>query len=89
MDPLADKAWEERSLAHRVTMPKSNNPTYVFAHKSEFNEGQLNEWHTVTRPELIAMKEKWSQLDIHTADDEMLLDGIREMAVAEGHYWTR
>ena len=27
VDPLANNAWEQRSLAHRVTMPKSTNPT--------------------------------------------------------------
>jgi hypothetical protein len=95
VDPLAAIAWEQRSLAHRVTMPKSDNPTYVFAHKSDFNEGQLAEYFEVTRPELIAMKDKWSATlladggaSLSTADDEVLLDAIREMALAEGFYWT-
>ena len=69
-------------------MPKSDNPTYVFAQKTEFNEAQLAEWHTVTRSELIAVKEKWAQLDVGTAADEVLLEAIAEMAVAEGYYWT-
>jgi len=60
----------------------------VFAHKTDFNEGQLGEWHDVTRPELIDMKDKWAALDVSTADDEVLLGAISEMAIAEGHYWT-
>lgn len=87
VDPLANNAWEQRGFAHRVTMPKSDNPTYVFAHKIHFNEGQLGEWHDVTRPELIAMKDKWAQLDVSAAGDEELLSAIQEMAVAEGYYW--
>ena len=70
----------------QVTMPKSDNPTYVFAHKSDFNETQTGEWRDVTRPELIGMKDKWAQLDIATAEDETLLQAIEEMAVAEGYY---
>jgi hypothetical protein len=88
VDPLMNLPWEKRSLAHRVTMPKSSNPTYVFAHKSDFNEGQLGEWHDVTRPDLIGMKEKWAALDLSTASDETLVEAIREMSLAEGNYWT-
>ena len=72
-----------------MTMPKSDNPTYVFAHKSDFNETQTGEWRDVTRPELIGMKDKWAQLDIATAEDETLLQAIEEMAVAEGYYCER
>jgi phosphohistidine swiveling domain-containing protein len=92
-DPLADPPWAElpwaeRSLAHRVTMPNSDNSTYMYATKTEFNTGQLAEWHEITRPDLAAMKEKWAQVNAAAATDEELVAAIREMSMAEGNYWT-
>ena len=94
--PEADRrefeAWvatqDDPNLAHTVTMPESDNPTYMFATKTAFNERQLGEWHTVTRPRLVGIGEKWKPVDIATASDETLLAGIREMAIEEGYYWT-
>ncbi len=75
-------------LAHQVTMPPSENPTYMFATKTAFNEKQLGEFHEVTKPRLIGIKEKWSKTDVSTASDETLLEGIREMGIEEGYYWS-
>lgn len=75
-------------LAHRVTMPESDNPTYVAFHKTAVNDRQLDEWHRVTRPRLVGIGEKWSKLDPATATDEKLLEGIREMGIEEGYYWS-
>ncbi len=91
-DQRAFRTWAETqdagNLAHAVTMPESDNPTYVFAHKTAFNDRQLGEWHEVTRPRLVATAEKWSKLDLSTAGDEELLEGIREMGIEEGYYWS-
>ena len=94
--PEADRkefeAWvaaqADPDLAHTVTMPESKNPTYAFATKTDFNERQLGEWHTETRPRLIGIGAKWKKVDVATASDETLLEGIREMAIEEGYYWT-
>ena len=94
--PEADRsefeAWvatqDDPNLAHAVTMPESDNPTYMFASKTAFNERQLGEWHAETRPRLIGVGEKWKAVDVATASDETLLEGIREMAIEEGYYWT-
>ena len=94
--PQADRrefeAWvatqDDPNLAHTVTMPESDNPTYMFATKTAFNERQLGERHTVTRPRLVGIGEKWKAVDVATASDETLLEGIREMAIEEGYYWT-
>ena len=94
--PEADRkefeAWvaaqADPDLAHTVTMPESENPTYAFATKTDFNERQLGEWHTETRPRLIGIGAKWKKVDVATASDETLLEGIREMAIEEGYYWT-
>ena len=94
--PEADRgefeAWvatqDDPNLAHTVSMPESKNPTYAFATKTDFNERQLGEWHTVTRPRLIGIGAKWKKVDVATASDETLLAGIREMAIEEGYYWS-
>lgn len=75
-------------LAHQVTMPVSNNSTYMFASKTAFNERQLGEFHEVTKPRLVSTGEKWSKVDVATASDETLLEGIREMGIEEGYYWS-
>ena len=94
--PSADaqefRAWAEgqdlTTLAHLVSMPESDNPTYKFATKTAFNDRQLAEWHEETAPRLKNAKEKWRQLDLKTASDDKLLEGIIELAVEEGRYWS-
>ena len=91
-DRKAFEAWvatqDDPNLAHTVTMPESENPTYAFATKTDFNERQLGEWHAVTRPRLIGIGAKWKKVDVATASDETLLEGIRELAIEEGYYWS-
>jgi len=43
-----ETSWGRRSLAHRVTMPESGNPTYYFGVKTDYNDSQLTEWRCVT-----------------------------------------
>ncbi len=94
--PSADaqefRAWAEgqelNTLAHLVSMPESDNPTYKFATKTAFNDRQLAEWHEETAPRLKNAKEKWRQLDLQTASDDQLLEGIIELAMEEGRYWS-
>eukprot|EP01051_Picozoa_sp_SAG22_P025463 SAG22_NODE_7556_length_729_cov_0.704762_1_plen_135_part_10 len=62
VDAALELPWEERSLAHRVTMPKSANPTYLYATKTAYNEAQLGEWHNVTRVDLLGVKAKWASI---------------------------
>eukprot|EP01045_Picozoa_sp_COSAG04_P037465 COSAG04_NODE_9582_length_850_cov_1.090546_2_plen_123_part_01 len=45
--PRAETSWGRRSLAHRVTMPESENPTYYFGVKTDYNDSQLTEWRCV------------------------------------------
>ncbi|MEE3278207.1 MAG: PEP/pyruvate-binding domain-containing protein [Pseudomonadota bacterium] len=91
-DRIAFETWAAdqpaEDLAHRVTMPESDNPTYVAFHKTAVNDRQLDEWHEVTRPRLASIGEKWSKLNPATATDEKLLEGIREMGIEEGYYWS-
>ena len=75
-------------LAHQVTMPRSGTSVYMFASKTDFNDRQLAEWHDETMPRLRGVGEKWAKLDLATASDEALLEGICEMGREEGNYWS-
>ena len=81
-------AESSEDLALRITMPESKNPTYVAFNSSEWNDRQLGEWFKVTRPRLQTIREKWSKVNPKTASDEELLDGIQEMGIEEGYYWS-
>ena len=76
------------NLAHAVTMPESDNPTYVAFNKTAVNDRQHADWRERAVPELEAATEKWRRVDVETAPDEQLLTGIRELAAAEGWYWS-
>ena len=76
------------NLAHDLTMPESDNPTYVANHKTQDNDRRWKTWQDEALPRLIDTAEKWRKLDIAAATDEQLLAGIREMAIEEGFYWS-
>ena len=76
------------NLAHAVTMPESDNPTYTAFNKTQVNERVLGKCHDQTMPRLLAVVEEWRKVDPSTAESEELLEGIRALAIAEGDYWT-
>ena len=76
------------NLAHAVTMPESDNPTYTAFHKTEVNDKQHQDWRERAIPELENATEQWRQLDLASASDETLLEGIIALAHAEGWYWA-
>ncbi|MEE8397998.1 MAG: PEP/pyruvate-binding domain-containing protein [Desulfobacterales bacterium] len=84
---MAD-ALDTDNIAHAVTMPESDNPTYTAFHKTLTNDRQHKDWRERAVPELEAATEKWRQVDLKTASDEQLMTGIRELAAAEGWYWS-
>ena len=91
-DRAAFDAWVRQQpadgLARRVTIPESDNPTYTAFNNTAVNDRQLKEWHDVTRPRLVGIGAKWREVDPSTASDETLLEGIREMGIEEGYYWS-
>ena len=91
-DRTAFDAWAAQqggdAVAFDVTMPTSDAPTYTAFNNTAMNDRQLQEWHEVTRPRLLAAEAKWRQLDLAAATDETLLDGIRELGIEEGYYWS-
>ena len=91
-DRAAFKAWASEQdvddLARTVAMPVSDNPTYTAFNNTTVNDRQLNEWHEVTRPRLVGICDKWRKVDPATSSDETLFEGIREMGIEEGYYWS-
>lgn len=81
-------AQDFENLAHRVSMPESDYWTYMAFAKTAQNDPQLQEWYDVTCPRLKGVGEKWGKVDPAMASDEELLEGIREMAIEEGYYWS-
>jgi|TARA_Y100000310_G_scaffold261403_1_gene270709 pyruvate,water dikinase len=91
-DREAFDAWvasaDTDRLAHDLTMPKSDNPTYTAFNKTQVNERVLKKWHDETMPRLVATTDEWRKVDPITATDSELLQGIHTLAVAEGDYWS-
>ena len=89
-DRAAFDAWRQanKPAPLSVTMPKSDNPTYVAFNNTATNDRQLKEWHDQARPRLVGAREKWAKLDVTSATDDELLAGIRDMAIEEGYYWS-
>lgn len=91
-DCAAFDDWREsedgEGFAIRLTLPESENPTYVAFNSSAWNDRQSGEWFTTTRPRLESVREKWRAVDLAAASDSKLLDGIRSMGIEEGYYWS-
>ena len=81
-------AYEGDNLAHDLTLPPSDNPTYVANNKTEDNDARWRTWQEEALPRLVGTAEKWRKVDPKSATDDELLAGIREMAIEEGVYWS-
>ncbi len=75
-------------LARRVTRPESENPTFVAFNHTRWNESVLRKWREKTLPRLLSITDQWRAVDPAEASDETLLEGIVDLAVAEGDYWS-
>ena len=81
-------AYDGDSLAHDLTLPPSDNPTYVANNKTQDNDARWRAWQEEALPRLVGTAEKWRKVDPQAATDQELLAGIRDMGIAEGYYWT-
>ena len=87
-DAWAASAEPGESLAQRVTMPESRNPTFIAFNRTQWNEGVLRKWREETMPRLVRITGEWRAVDPASASDETLLQGIVDLGVAEGDYWS-
>ena len=81
-------AYEGDNVAHDLTLPPSDNPTYVANNKTQNNDARWLTWQEEALPRLVGTAEKWRKVDLQSATDEKLLAGIREMGIEEGVYWS-
>ena len=86
-DAVAE-AYDGDNLAHDLTLPPSDNPTYVANNKTRDNDARWLAWQEEALPRLVGTAEKWRTVDPQSATDEELLAGIRDLGIAEGYYWT-
>ena len=82
------RSGEEDNIDSLVTLPKIGHQTYLAFNHSKWNDSELKNWFDNCKPRLEGVAEKWRKLDIKNASDTELLDGICEMGIEEGHYWS-
>ena len=78
----------DKDIDAHITMPESNNPTYVAFNNTTQNDAQLKTWYEGTLPRLEGVAETWRAVDVAQASDEKLFAGICEMGIEEGRYWS-
>ena len=71
-----------------VTRPESQNPTFGAFHRTQVNENQIKGFYDWAKPNILGAREKWEQLDVADASDEQLMEGIRELSIAGGSFWS-
>ena len=82
------RSGEEEGIDSLVTMPQVGHQTFLAFNHSKWCDGELKVWYDQCEPRLKGVAEKWRQLDITEASDTELLEGICEMGIEEGHYWS-
>ena len=92
VDRVAFDQWygeqTDEEIKSRITMPESTNPTYVAFNNTKQNDAVLKYWYEKTLPRLESAADKWRILDFASASDLELFDGICELAIEEGRYWS-
>ena len=91
-DRKAFDAWRQgqdiENLDALITMPKSDNPTYIAFNHTAQNDAVLKRWYDLTKPRLEATADQWRAVDPAGATDEVLFEGICELGIEEGRYWS-
>ena len=86
------ESWAEwagiENLAALVTQPESKNPTFGAFNRTQINEKQIQGFYGSAVPDLLATCDEWQQLDPEAATDDQLLEGVCELAIAGGMFWS-
>jgi len=90
LDAFNEMARDQNTedLAHELTMPESDNTTFTAHNRTGPCDQLMKEWRERAKPQLVATTDEWRKVDPRTASHEQLLTGIRELAHAEGRYWS-
>ena len=91
-DRRAFDAWAEsagiNNLAHAVTIPDIQDMGFGAGNKIKGNEDFLREWQKKTMPDIVATTDEWRDVDPATATDETLMQGVTELSIASGMFWS-
>ena len=91
-DHKAFDQWAESShindVASIVTRPESDNGTFGAFNRTRINEEQIEGFYDWAKPNIMAVRKKWAQVNPAEASDEQLFEGIRETAIAGGSFWS-
>ncbi|MGI9220578.1 MAG: PEP/pyruvate-binding domain-containing protein, partial [Woeseiaceae bacterium] len=91
-DRAAFESWyaeqTDEDIDAVITMPRSENPTYIAFNRTEQNDAVLKKWYDYTQPRLVGVAEKYRAMDIKKASASELYDAIYDMGIEEGRYWS-
>ena len=84
--------WYEKSGREEIdgilTIPYPDFPTFIAFNHTTWNNKILKRWFEYTKPRLENVAKKWKEVNISNASNQTLLDGITEMGIEEGNYWS-
>ena len=84
--------WYEKSGREEIdgilTIPYPDYPTFIAFNHTTWNNKILKRWFEYTKPRLENVAKKWKEINISNASNQTLLDGITEMGIEEGNYWS-
>ncbi len=84
--------WYEKSGREEIdgilTIPYPDFPTFIAFNHTTWNNKILKRWFEYTKPRLENVAKKWKEININNASNQTLLDGITEMGIEEGNYWS-
>ncbi|MEE8398176.1 MAG: PEP/pyruvate-binding domain-containing protein, partial [Desulfobacterales bacterium] len=82
------KTADVEDLAYAVTTPEMGSSALTGHGRTEPGDQLIRDWQERAMPELHEAADKWRDVDPVEAPAEQLLEGIRELAHAEGRYWS-
>ena len=71
-----------------LTVPYPDQPTFIAFNHTAWNNKILKRWYEYTKPRLENVAKKWKKINVSSASNQTLLDGIIEMGIEEGNYWS-
>ena len=82
------KGQDAEDLPRQLTLPESESNTFIAHNRTEPCDQLMRDWEERAKPGLLATIAEWQKVEPDTASSEQLLAGIRELALAEGRYWS-
>lgn len=91
-DRKSFETWAETTdaedLAYAITTPEMGSSALIGHGRTGPSDQQILAWQERAMPGLHKAADKWRNVDPVEAPAEQLLEGIRELAHAEGRYWS-